>query len=193
MSVSTDLSPDFAALRLLGLGCPSSGDQTRTNCCCSWLSSSCIPGISLCYIRLCVGGEELLQEKPSTWNIYNTPEELGLCVPCRAHSGPAFGGCTRVTPRKTQCLWFVFLGNCGFLPTPAFLGSLCRQSAASPNPGGAAPRSQRGSATGEILAEAAVGKELIWGCFQAVLCSCRWGTPWNFSPDELSVWCASPS
>lgn len=96
MSVSTDFSPDYTALSLLGLSCPSSGDQTRTNCCCSWFSSSCIPGIFWCCIRSCVGrGEELLQEKPKTWNISNTPEELGLCLHCRAQSVVAFGGCTR--------------------------------------------------------------------------------------------------
>lgn len=46
---------------------------------------------------------------------------------------------------------------------------LCRQSAASPAPGGTAPRSQ----PGEILKKS---KEFTWGCSQAVLCSCGWGT-----------------
>lgn len=54
MSVSTGWNPEFTALSSSGLSCPSSGDQTRTNCCCSWFSSSCIPGIFWCHIRLCV-------------------------------------------------------------------------------------------------------------------------------------------
>lgn len=119
MSVSTDLSPDSTALTLLGLTFLSSGDQTRTSCCCSWFSSSCIPGIFWCHIRLCVWGKNCCKKN----------QKLGIFVAFQRSWGCA---CTAepsqtlplgvVSPRKSQCLWFVFLGKCGSLPTPAFAG-----------------------------------------------------------------------
>lgn len=126
MSVSTDLSTDFTALEFVRVELSQFWWSNKNQLLLFlllfmvqlFLHSRNIP---VSYQIVCVG-EELLQEKPSTWNIYNTPEEMGLCPHCRIQSGFAFGGCTRVSPRKAQCLWFVFLRKCGSLPPPALAG-----------------------------------------------------------------------
>lgn len=79
MSVSTDFSPDSTALTLLGLSFLSSGDQTRTSCCCSWFSSPCIPGIFWCHIRLCVWGKNCCKKKQKL-GIFVTFQKSWGCV-----------------------------------------------------------------------------------------------------------------
>lgn len=188
MSVSTGLNPDFTALSLLGLSCPSSGDQTRTNCCCSWFSSCCIPGIFWCHIRLCVcgGGEKNCCRRSQKPGIFLTLQKSWGCV-CTAEPSQflPLGVGHVCLPENPSVDGLFSLGKLLF-PLQHLLGLLCRQSAASPAPGGTAPRSQRGETLGE-------GKEFSWGCSQGVLCSCGWGTPWSLFPEELSVCCASPS